>query len=95
MRTYYVYILSSNTGTLYIGATNSLERRMYEHKNKLIEGFTKKYSIDRLIYYEEFLDVNEAIWREKELKGWLRKKKLALVRTTNPKFIDLAEDWWN
>ena len=95
MRTYYVYILSSNTGTLYIGVTNSLERRMYEHKNKLIEGFTRKYSIDRLIYYEEFLDVNEAIRREKELKGWLRKKKLAIVRTTNPKFIDLAEDWWN
>ena len=95
MRTYYVYILSSNTGTLYIGVTNSLERRIFEHKNKLIEGFTKKYNIDRLIYYEEFLDVNEAIRREKELKGWLRRKKLALVWTKNPKFIDLSEDWWN
>lgn len=95
MSTYYVYILSSSTGTLYIGVTNSLERRMYEHKNKLVEGFTKKYNIDRLLYYEEFLDVNEAISREKVLKGWLRKKKLALVRTKNPKFIDLSEDWWN
>lgn len=95
MRTYYVYILSSSTGTLYIGVTNSLERRMYEHKNKLVEGFTKKYNIDRLLYYEEFLDVNEAISREKVLKGWLRKKKLALVCKKNPKFIDLSKDWWN
>ena len=92
MKSYYVYILSSPTGTLYIGFTNDLIRRVYEHKEKLVEGFTKKYDIHRLIYYEEYDDVNEARDRERQLKGWRRKKKLDLIRTVNPKFVDLYDE---
>jgi putative endonuclease len=92
MKSYYVYILSSPTGTLYIGFTNDLIRRVYEHKEKLVEGFTEKYDVHRLIYYEEYGDVNEARDRERQLKGWRRKKKLDLIRTVNPKFIDLYDE---
>jgi putative endonuclease len=92
MNSYYVYILSSPTGTLYIGFTNDLIRRVYEHKEKLVEGFTKKYDVHRLLYYEEFGDVNEARDRERQLKGWRRKKKLDLIRTVNPKFVDLYDE---
>ena len=92
MNSYYVYILSSPTGTLYIGFTNDLIRRVYEHKEKLVEGFTKKYDIHRLLYYEEFGDVHEARDRERQLKGWRRKKKLDLIRTVNPKFVDLYDE---
>ena len=92
MNAYYVYILSSPTGTLYIGFTNDLIRRIYEHREKLVDGFTKRYNIYRLIYYEEYGDVNEARDREKQLKGWRRKKKLDLIRKMNPKFIDLYDE---
>mgnify|MGYP001550921834 CR=1 FL=1 len=92
MNAYYVYILSSPTGTLYIGFTNDLIRRIYEHREKLVDGFTKRYNIYRLIYYEEYGDVNEARDREKQLKGWRRKKKLNLIRKMNPKFIDLYDE---
>ena len=88
---YYVYILESRTKTLYLGITNDLVRRVYEHKNKMIEGFTKKFNIDRLIYYEEFDDIEEAILREKRLKKWNREWKLNLIRTTNPDLEDLYE----
>ena len=72
---YYVYILTNfNNKVLYIGVTNDLNRRIYEHKNKLIDGFTKKYNVNKLVYYEEYKDVNEAISREKQLKGWKRQK---------------------
>ena len=88
---YYVYILSNwNNQVIYIGVTNNLERRIYEHKNKLIDGFTKKYNIDKLVYFEETTDVKAAIEREKQLKGWKREKKNALIKTFNPKLQDLA-----
>ena len=92
MNAYYVYILSSPTGTLYIGFTNDLIRRVYEHREKLVDGFTKRYNIYRLIYYEEYGDINEARDREKQLKGWRRKKKLDLIRKMNPKFLDLYDE---
>ena len=93
-KSYYVYILSSNTGTLYTGVTNNLLRRMDEHKRGKLEGFTKKYKVNRLIYFEETTDNYAALEREKQIKGWTRKKKLDLVRTLNPKFEDLSEDWF-
>ncbi len=95
MRNYnfYVYILSSATGTLYVGVTNNLERRISEHKQGLIEGFTKKYGCKRLVYYEYFSDINNAIAREKTIKGWLRMKKANLIKTVNPQWKDLSEEW--
>jgi len=92
-RSYYVYILASKSRRLYIGVTNDLERRLYEHKNKLVEGFTEKYNIDRLVYFEDGGDVLAAIEREKQLKGWLRAKKLALIASMNPAWDDLSDAW--
>ena len=94
MRQYYVYIMTNYSGTLYTGMTDDLIRRVYEHKNKLIEGFTRKYNISRLIYYEVASDVKEAIQREKQIKGWLRKKKIALIEAANPQWRDLSEEWY-
>ena len=93
MEKYYVYILS-NYGykTLYIGVTNNLKRRVYEHKNKLMEGFTSKYNLKYLLYFEETTDIKSAIQREKNLKKWNRDWKLELIRKTNPTFRDLSED---
>lgn len=91
MKNYYVYIATSHTGILYIGVTNDLGRRMYEHKNSLVPGFTSKYKIKKLIYYEETNDVISAITREKQLKGWRREKKIWLVSKVNPKFKDLID----
>ncbi len=94
MKTYYVYILASKrNGTLYIGVTSNLMKRIYEHKNKLIDGFTKKYNIDKLVYFEQTKDIKSAITREKQLKKWNRKWKLELIEKTNPNWDDLAEDW--
>ena len=93
MPQYYVYIMTNTTGTLYTGVTNDLKRRVYQHKHKLIEGFTKKYNVTRLVFYEETPDVYTAIAREKEIKGWLRRKKLALIKSHNPKWQDLSEGW--
>jgi len=76
---------------MYIGVTNNLTRRVYEHKNKLVEGFTKKYNINKLVYYEQFFDVNEAIHREKELKKWRREKKDKLVENLNIEWKDLSD----
>jgi len=89
---YHVYIMTNKSGTLYTGVTNNLKKRVFEHKNKLIPGFTKKYNIACLIYFETFGDVYSAIAREKVIKGWLRKKKIELIRETNPNWKDLAED---
>jgi len=83
-RTYYVYILASRRGVLYAGITNSLERRMAEHKSGEIPGFTKRYKANRLVYWEEYGDVTAAIVREKEIKGWTRAKKIALIKAQNP-----------
>ena len=87
---YWVYILCSKRyGTLYIGVTNDIDRRIYEHKKKLIEGFTKKYALDKVVYIEEFNTVNEAIYREKCLKKWKRSWKLDLIDAQNPTWQDL------
>ena len=90
---YWVYIVSSRSGTLYIGITNSIERRMWEHKSGEFAGFASKYRCDRLVYYESFDDVLIAIGREKQLKGWVRHKKIALIESVNPRWGDLAEKW--
>ena len=88
---YWVYILSNKThSVLYIGITNDLYRRYMEHKNGIVEGFTKKYRCHTLLYYECFTDVEEAIAREKELKGWSREKKETLIKSANPNFWNLA-----
>ncbi len=88
---YYVYILTNKGNTvLYIGVTNDLERRIYEHKNKILEGFTKKYNVDKLVYYEETKDINEAIAREKQLKKWSRAKKINLIESVNKTWRDLS-----
>ena len=93
MRDYYVYILSNMSKTLYIGVTNNLERRLYEHKNKLIDGFTKKYNLTKLVYFEDTTDITEAIYREKQLKGLLRSKKIKLIEENNPEWDDLSASW--
>jgi putative endonuclease len=93
MRDYYVYILSNASKTLYIGVTNNLERRLYEHKNKLIDGFTKKYNLTKLVYFETTTDISAAIYREKQLKGLLRSKKIILIEENNPEWDDLSVSW--
>ena len=93
-KNYYVYIMSSLSRTLYTGVTNDLERRVLEHKRKLVPGFTKKYNITRLVYFEEGTDIDSAILREKQIKGLLRKKKIALIEAENPEWLDLAADWF-
>ena len=93
MKKSYVYILASErNGTLYIGITNDLIRRVYEHKNNLIEGFTSKYNVQRLVYYEQFDNIEYAIQREKRLKKWYRKWKLELIEKSNPNWNDLYTD---
>jgi putative endonuclease len=92
-RLYYVYILSSATGTLYTGVTNDLRRRVEEHREGLFAGFTCRYRVHRLVYFERTPDVRSAIAREKQTKGMLRVKKLALIRSANPTFSDLAAEW--
>ncbi|OGF22567.1 hypothetical protein A2Y83_00455 [Candidatus Falkowbacteria bacterium RBG_13_39_14] len=92
---FYVYIMASSSGTLYIGVTNSLERRVVEHKNDLIEGFSKQYQCHRLVYYEQYNDIRNAIAREKQMKNWGREKKENLTRTMNPKWVDLSAGWLN
>ncbi len=92
---YCVYVMTNKSGTLDVGLTNNIKKRVYEHKNKLVEGFTKKYNIDKLLCFETFSDIYSAIAREKTIKGWLRKKKIELVRTTNPDWTDLSQDWYH
>ncbi len=94
MKQYYVYIMTNNSKTLYTGVTNNLERRVYEHKNKLVQGFTSRYNITKLVHYEETNDVQEALLREKQIKGWLRSKKIALIEAKNPEWKDLSLDWY-
>ncbi len=91
---YFVYIMASDTGTLYIGVTNNILRRSWEHKFQLVDGFTKKYDCYRLVRYEEYNDINIAIKREKQLKNWNRNKKENLIKTDNSKWTDLAHDWY-
>ena len=88
-----VYIMASRSGTLYIGITSELEVRVRQHKTREIEGFAAKYDCTRLVYYESFDEVLKAISREKQLKGWRRSKKIALIEKVNPRWEDLAEKW--
>jgi len=94
MNQYYVYIMTNRSKTLYTGVTNDLIRRVCEHKNKIIDGFTKKYNITKLVFYEETNDIRTAIEREKQIKGWLRSKKIALIESVNPKWEDLSKEWF-
>jgi putative endonuclease len=93
MRQYYVYIMTNRSKTLYTGVTNNLYRRVHEHKKKLIGGFTKKYNITKLVWYEATSEVTSAIAREKQIKGWVRKKKIALIESMNPEWKDLSDEW--
>lgn len=95
MKRYYVYILTNKSRTLYTGVTNGLLRRVYEHKQKLVQGFTAKYNITRLAYFEETTDVQAALAREKQIKGWLRIKKIALIESVNPRWEDLSDGWYS
>ncbi len=94
MKTYYVYILASKTGTLYTGVTSRLRTRVFEHKTKRYPGFTAKYNVNRLLYVETFETAMGAIRREKQIKGYRREKKINLIDATNPLWDDLAENWY-
>ncbi len=93
-KTYYVYLLTNwNNQVMYVGVTNDLERRIYEHRNKLVDGFTKKYIVEKLVYFETASDVLGAIEREKQIKKWRREKKNQLVIEMNPEWKDLSLEW--
>ena len=95
-RQYFVYMLTNwNHKVIYVGVTNNLIRRVYEHKKKLVEGFTQKYNVSKLVYYEETNDVVAAISREKEIKKWRREKKDNLVVRSNPNWLDLSSEWFS
>ncbi len=93
MKEYYVYIIANVSRTLYVGVTNDLQRRVYEHKRKLSHGFTRKYNLTLLVYFEATPDILAAIAREKRIKGWPRAKKVSLVESVNPKWLDLSAQW--
>jgi putative endonuclease len=93
-RFFFVYIMSNRSKTLYTGVTNNLLRRVWEHKQALGSEFCKHYKLDRLVYFERFQYVNNAIAREKQIKGWLRSKKIALVVSQNPTWNDLSAEWY-
>jgi len=93
MKDYFVYIITNKSKTLYTGVTNNLSRRLFEHKKKLIKGFTSKYNIDKLVYFEICSNIESAIAREKQIKGWLRKKKIGLIESINPDWKDLSKEW--
>ena len=93
MKEYYVYIMANVSRSLYVGVTNDLQRRVYEHKQKLSDGFTRKYNLTLLVYFEATPDILAAIAREKQIKGWLRAKKVSLVESVNPKWLDLSAQW--
>ena len=91
---YYVYIMSNKSDMLYVGITNDLQQRVYQHKTKAMEGFTKRYNINRLVYFESTNDVTTAIGREKQIKGMLRAKKVDLIKSMNPALNDLSQEWF-
>ena len=95
MRTYYIYIMASRSRVLYTGVTNDLTRRVNEHKRGVNAGFTSKYRVTRLVYFEEFADIRDAIAREKAIKGWKRSRKITLVEARNPAWEDLAREWFS
>lgn len=94
MRQYFVYIMTNGVGAIFVGMTNDLVLRIHQHKEKLVEGFTKKNSITLLVYYEATNDIVAAISREKQLKRWSNRQKIALVEATNPQWSDLSADWY-
>ena len=94
MNDYFVYIMTNNHGNvMYIGVTNDLDRRVKEHRSGLVDGFTKQYNVHKLVYFEQMGDIEAAIAREKQLKGWRREKKDRLVESMNPEWKNLSEDW--
>jgi putative endonuclease len=93
MRNSYVYIMTGRSDVLYTGVTSALEKRVSQHKNHIVEGFTKRYNLASLVYYELHEDILAAIAREKQIKGWNRAKKIELIESTNPQWRDLSEDW--
>ena len=94
-KTYYVYIMTNwNNRVIYVGVTSNLESRVYAHKQKLVDGFTKRYNINKLVYYDQTTDVKAAIEREKQIKGWVRKRKNELVSAMNPGWNDLSTEWF-
>ncbi len=93
-REYYVYIMASRSRVLYTGVTSNLFLRVYQHKQKALPGFTARYNITRLVYYEAHTRVEDAIQREKQIKGWRRSKKVALIESLNPEWRDLSEGWY-
>ena len=94
MKSYYIYIMTNRSHTLYTGVTGDLMRRVYEHKHKHVPGFTANYNNTRLVYFEETGDVQAALAREKQITGWLRSKKVALIESSNPEWEDLSKDWY-
>jgi len=93
-KTFYLYIMASKTGTLYVGMTNNIKRRVYEHKYHLTPGFTDKYRVERLLYVETINDPVSAIKREKQIKAWRREKKVSLIDSINPQWNDMSQDWY-
>ncbi|HEX6466106.1 MAG TPA: GIY-YIG nuclease family protein [Terriglobales bacterium] len=91
---YYVYIMASRSLNLYIGISSKLKERVWKHKNGVFEGFTSRYRIERLVYFERYVTVQKAIAREKQLKRWIRSKKIALIEIQNPTWQDLSEEWY-
>lgn len=95
-KSYYVYIVTNkNNNVLYTGVTNDLQRRVYEHKNKIISGFTEKYNVNKLVYFEETSDIESAILREKQIKSGSRQKKVDLINSCNEEWADLSKDWYD
>ena|ERR1700730_14247523 len=94
-RDYYIYIMTNRTHTLYVGVTNDLYRRVSEHRRGITGGFTSKYKMNRLVYFEHFKYIGDAIAREKEIKGWIRRKKIALIEAENPKWSELCLEFFS
>jgi len=94
-RRFFVYILASRSGVLYVGVTGNLLHRLHQHRTHTVAGYTQKYNVTRLVHYEETSDAAAAIAREKQVKGWLRNKKVALIEVNNPAWDDLAADWFD
>jgi len=92
---YFTYVMASRSRTLYVGVTGNLQKRVFEHKWKEHDGFTARYNCDRLVWFERYQDVQRAIAREKELKGWRRAKKIALIESANAAWVDLSHDWYD
>ena len=94
MKSYYVYIMTNKSKTLYTGVTNNIKRRVFEHQNALVPGFTSKYKINKSVYFEKSKNVKHALAREKQIKGWLRSKKIELIESINSNWNDVSANWF-